>query len=427
MKKSTFAYSMRAAAVTCAASLALLSGCAKKPAAPCRSYAPLAPQGTFAAYVYETKGLADNPMMQFLAGYNAANSAKAISLLREVGADVPELDSLENVDFAALKEEELDNLRKLNWTAFTMAAPTFRADDIDVDAPLAFPAAAAVCCFAKPVTLAELEQSLKDDFVGKTSVDKEALDTLRKLFTENFTVSDDTVDGIPVKKFTIKPTEATEEIVKRLQDLEPCYGVYDKTLAILASSPKAFAEIVALYAGKAAPTTNAALAADLELGKGLPQLRYGLYGVAPFLKDFLSASDFDKMSSGEQGKYAKALEDIRFTCALDGEAMSSTAAIGVTFSDEALASELVSLIDSARGMIYMLAGAVTMQVPAAMPLVNIFNKASVTAEGGTSRLAFTMTKADIEAIDLAALFTQVKALQDEGDDDEGDDEDDDEE
>lgn len=426
-----FTRSMRAAAVVCAATFTLLSGCgkcAKECAAPRRAYAPLAPQGTLAAYVYETKGLADNPMMQFLADYNAANSAKSLDFLREIGADVPELGDLwENVDIDALKAKELENLRKVDWVAFTMAAPAFKADDLDGDSPLPFPSAALVYCFAKPVTMAELEQSIKKDFEGNgASLDKEALASLRELFTENFTVSDDTVAGIPIKKFTVKATEATEEIVKRLQDLEPCYGLYGETLFILASSPKAFAETVALYDGKAATTTDTSLAADLELGKGLPQLRYGLYGLASFLQGFLSASDFDKMCSAEQGKFVKALKNLRITGSIDGEAMSTIATIGVTFGDEPLASEMVSLIDSARGLVYMLAGAVTMQVPAAMPLVNIFNKGAVTAEGATSLLSFTVTKSDIEAIDLAALFTQVKALQDGADDDEDENDDEDE-
>ncbi|MBR4613704.1 MAG: hypothetical protein IKO40_13440 [Kiritimatiellae bacterium] len=429
MKKSTIALRAICAAALCVA-VAITSGCCKKE---CkkearRDYKPLAPQGTLISAVYETKGLADNQMMQAILDFNADCNAKVTAAMREAGKDVP----MPDVDFAALKEKELANLRKFDWVAFTMAAPSFKADDIEKDdAPVAFPAAAVVYCAAKPTTMEAIEGEIKANLAeGTANLDEETLTTIREFFAENFDISDDTAAGCAIKKFSIKATEKTEEVVKRVKDFEPCYGLYDGTLFIMASSPKAFADTVALYSGKAAATDNASIKADMAIGAGLPQFRDGIYGVASFLKGFLSDEDFAEACAGEPGKFLQSLRDVKGALAIDGEAMATVFSLSASFDDAQLATEAVTLADSARGMLSMLGGAVTMRAPAATPILKIVNAAATKADGDTFTLSFTTTKDDLAAIDFAAILTQTGAFDDDGDedldeDDEAEEEDDD--
>lgn len=407
----------RAALVACA--FAALAGCGRKPE-PRKTYAPLAPEGTAIAAVYETKGLADNPMMDFLIDCSAKANGK---IAEAAAAKRPELAAtLAKTDAASLKKRELENIRMFDWVAFAMKKPAFTAELFDDDdAVLPFPAAAIVYASSKPMTFAELEKKIKDDFrEGTAALDENSRNDLCEFFSENFDVADDTAAGCAIRKFTLKDNDITHEFLAHVSGLAPCYGMFDDSLFIIASSPEAFAETVALYKGEAAKSADAAVAADFALG-GKEQLRYGIYGLQGLLGDFLG-DNYDKFDDLTRG-LVKPMKSIRFSCAIDGAAMSATTAMRIAMANEEAARTFSSTIENSRGMIAMAAGMATMRIPALAPAVGILNNFRTSGENGVCSIEIGATKADIEAIDLPAAVDQIQALVPQGGDDEEDEED----
>ncbi|MBR0055742.1 MAG: hypothetical protein IJP66_00275 [Kiritimatiellae bacterium] len=427
MNKPSIAVKALCAAVVCAAAT-FLSACARKPA-PRRAYAPLAPEGTLVAAVSETKGLATNPMALFLQDFNASAGEALFDAVQASGLEPPR----EKPDFEAAKKRGIENCAKVNWTAFTMAKPAFEIRDVSGDEPFDFPAVALVYSLVEPSSIAKIEGDLKKDLaLVLASADKEAISRVREFFDANFTIADDSAAGVPVRKLQAKPEGDAAGALQMVRGLEPCYGVFDASLLIFASSPRVFADTVALYSGNAPTTTDALVAADLALG-GKAQSRCGIYGVADFLKDFVGEFVIDGIDE-EPRKFVKSLRNLRFSSTLDGEAMSATFSLCASFDDETLAPALSSLASGAKGMAAFMAAPITAEKPALAPFMNIFNSLAVKAEGDSTIVELTATKADIEAIDPVAIFSQCGVLgldaddeDDEADDDSDDDDDDDDE
>lgn len=421
MKKNAIqAAAARAAIVACA--IVALAGCCKKPA-PRKAYAPLAPEGTAIAGVYETKGLADNPMMDYLIDLSTKANAK---IAEAAAAKRPELaETLAKTDFATLKNRELENLRMFDWVAFSVKKPAFTAATLDDDdAVVPFPGSAIVYASSKPLTFADLEAKIKNDISeGCATLDENSRNELAEFFSENFDVADDTAAGCAIKKFTLKDNDITHDVLAHVSGLAPCYGMFDDSLFIIASSPEAFAETVALYRGEAAQSADAAVAADFALG-GKEQIRYGFYGLQGLLSDFLGDNygKFDDMSHG----YVKPMKAMRFSCAIDGAAMTVTSAIRLAMDNDESAKMLSSMIENSRGMAAMAAGMATMRIPALAPAISVLTRFRTSGDNAVCAIEIEASKADIEAIDFAAAMEQVQAFMPQDDDDDDAEEDDEE-
>lgn len=418
--KNSIQHTLRAAAAACA--LVTLFGCSK--AAPHKAYKPLAPDGTLAACVYEIKGLADNPMMRYLLDYSLAMQEKMADVAKRLGKDIPE--GVANIDPAMLKakkEKSLDELKKFEWIAGTFAKPAFDANAIDGDGPIPLPAATLVYATTKPQTLEQCRSCLMDDFYAE--LDKEQADEIRALIAENVEIEKATVAGCAIEKAILKKTDKTEplfEVLDHVKDFEPCWGVFDGTLIIFASSPKAFADTVALYKGQATPSGNAALVSDFTLGNER-QMRFGLYGVASFLTDFLGEEGFsDLVPEGQPGQFLQALKDLQVSYKLDGEGMKILVDLAPTFSDENLAMSFTTMVNGAKGLLGMLLGAAAVETPAIAPAQNIFNSLAANAAGNTATISFAISKDDLEKFDFAAILEEAVAKQGLADDEDDEEE-----
>lgn len=420
MKFKKFFY-ISAAAIAACAVVSSTAGCSGTQKAP-TNYKPLAPEGTLIAYVAEMEGLSANPMLKFLMDYSTSTSTLLNGKLVELGL-IPANNS--NIDFAALNAQKLKQLDDFKWFALTMARPSFTAEDLDKldddDAPIPCPAMAAVYAMAKPMTIEALEACIKSDFDNfVTSLNTDEQEKVCDFIKDNIEVANDTVAGVSIKKFTLKQNEDTCEISKFVKDLEPCYGAFDDSLFIFASSPAVFADTVALYSGKGKVATDQAIAEDFATGNAA-YARAGIYGVNSAIRDFAGDDIFDEMGE-EASKYLAALENLRLKSSLDGAGMSASETITATFTDESLAQTLQPLVESGKGMINMFAMMASAQTPAISPLLEIVNSAATRAEGKTFSLTLTMTKADIESLDLPALASQIAAIRginNSDDDDDG--------
>lgn len=416
MKKNSI-FKMAARATVAACVVAALAGCSKK-APPRKVYAPLAPEGTAVAGIWEYKGLADNPMMQFLVDWVAESNAKMVAAQAEANPALAA--TLPQPDVASIKEKALKGLKECDWSVFTMKKPAFTAEIFkDDDAVIDFPQTVFVQALTEPLTPECFEKRIKASLEeGLASLDETQRGEMDELFAKYVAVADDTVAGCAVKKVSFKETDETKEILNHVKGLAPCYGIFDETLAIFASSPEAFAETVALYKGEAVKSTDPDIAADFGTC-GKEQSRYGFYGLQGLLADFLG-DDYDKFDD-LAGGCVKPIRALRVAGAIDGEAMSAKGAIRLVMDDAAAAKTLSSQIENSRGMIAMGAGFLAMRAPALSPATMILNKFKTSGDDGVCAIELEATKAELEALDFAAIVEQCQEFlpQGEGEEDQG--------
>lgn len=405
--------------------LTFAAGCGKKQQ---KAYRPLAPEGTFIAAVEETKGLADNPMVQYCLDFQVSALEKCAAFAKEMGDDALNGVSIPE-DSASLKQKQLDAMRRFDWMAFTMSKPDFNAQALVGDEPqVSFPNMAVVYAFAKPATFEDVEAELKREteefmrFADKHE-DDDGIAEAVKLFETYCEVKDATIAGCPAKVVVVKRCEDTEGFLGKVGNFEPCYGLYDGRLLIAASSAAAFQEIVSLYSGEKAPSADPQIVEDFKLGNP-NQGRFAVYGICDFIKDFFPEGDIDGLPE-EAKPYARALDTVKFRAAYDGEKMESNCGIDISLRDESLAPVVVSMFDGVKGMVNLFAAGFTVAMPSVAPLLNIFNRTTVTADGGKCSLNMQFLKEDFDKIDVGAILSQVAAKMqssacDDDEDDDGD-------
>lgn len=406
----------------------LVAGCSKGVRAP-REYSPLAPKDTLVLCAQDSEAMASNPMGVFLREWSMA-------LQKEMEGDAKARETLQSAEYA-------EKLRKYSqrgkWSVFTIGRPGFAIDELDDDdSTVPMPAMACVTALRERAStedaVAELWTLWEPLRQCVTDAD-EGLNLIENL-REAGELSTVTISGCEVTKLTFKSTEATEELLKHVTGIEPCIGVYDGSLEIVASSPRVFEDIVALYSGKAgAAPADSAIARDASLRDGSRAIVgiFGIYGV----RDMLAALAGDKLEDvpDEASRYIKSLCDIRITQKLDGEAMSMDLALDVSFDDESLPPLLATMCNGGLGIVKAAVAMAAMQTPELAHAATLVNDLNVVAEGMACRLSVKITKAFIEKLDVAELMRlasekrkQAAECGDDlfGDEDSGDSENDDE-
>lgn len=377
----------------------LVAGCSKGVRAP-REYSPLAPKDTLVLCAQDSEAMASNPMGVFLREWSMA-------LQKEMEGDAKARETLQSAEYA-------EKLRKYSqrgkWSVFTIGRPGFAIDELDElddDATVPMPAMACVTALRERAStedaVAELWTLWEPLRQCVTDAD-EGLNLIENL-REAGELSTVTISGCEVTKLTFKSTEATEELLKHVTGIEPCIGVYDGSLEIMASSPRVFEDIVALYSGKAgAAPADSAIARDASLRDGSRAIVgiFGIYGV----RDMLAALAGDKLEDvpDEASRYIKSLCDIRITQKLDGEAMSMDLALDVSFDDESLPPLLATMCNGGLGIVKAAVAMAAMQTPELAHAATLVNDLNVVAEGMACRLSVKITKAFIEKLDVAELM-----------------------
>ena len=418
----TTAKFLRTALPAATLSIAMLasSGCGKP-----KAYAPLAPEGTMVAFVEDYRGLADNPMTLYVLDFCADYLNKIGKLLEQTGNAGKVC--FQAQDPAAYKQRQLDAMRRIEWVAFTMAGPDFNSGAVEDDeVQISFPATAIVAASPKKLSFDDVETQIRQNIeeCREMIADKDDgfdFEEIVTLFKENCEIKTAEIAGCQARVITVKETEKTAPILKKIVGFEPCYGLYAGRLLIAASSPAVFQDTVALYSGERAPSADPQIVADLSLDNPNYE-RFAIYHVSDFIKRFLSEEELRDLPENVK-PYAESLETVRFTGRVDGAAMAVNASIDICLGDENLATALRRMIDGAMGLVSFFGAPALAKVPAAEPLLNIFERLSVASEKGTCSIRWSLLKDDLEKIDLDALSTQLSGLAcnngDEDDEDDG--------
>lgn len=376
----------------------LVAGCSKGVRAP-REYSPLAPKDTLVLCAEDSAAMASNPMGVFLREWGMALQ-KEVEKFDDMG-DAKARETLQSAEYA-------EKLRKYSqrgkWSVFTIGRPGFAIDELDDDATVPMPAMACVTALRERASTEDAVAELWTlweplrQCVTDADEDLNLIENLR----EAGELSTVTIAGCDVTKLTFKSTEATEELLKHVTGIEPCIGVYDGSLEIIASSPQVFENVVALYSGMApAAPADSVVARDASL-RDCGQVIFGIYGV----RDMLAALAGDKLEDvpDEASRYIRSLCDIRITQKLDGEAMSMESALEVSFDDESLPPLLATMCNGGLGMAKAAVAMAVMQTPELAQAATLVNDLNVVAEGRVCRLSVKITKAFIEKLDVAELM-----------------------
>lgn len=392
---------------------ATLAGCSKKPQV--KSYSPLVPEGTIAIAVRDMAAMRSSPMHDFFSQWLKRQQDAAAAADND-DIEKPEavrklLTTINGAEYKGVLEKARSREK---WSITTIGQLPFTIgsfDDEDEDAKLALPAIAAVTAPCKPTTtsesfalfqtLAAPYRTLLDDLIADNEGGAAAAEFLAK-FKDVFEISTDTVAGCEVRKLTIKRTDDTAEFLDRISGLEPCFGVFDGSLEIFASSTHVFADTVALYSGEAkAAASDSLIAKDALLGSGA-QARFGIYGISDILAKF-AGDKLGEMTDNEVGKILGYARDFKIEESMDGEAMSVNLAIRASFEDETLAPIISSIVDGGLAIAKATVAIVAAQTKEFAPLVQMANRLSVRAQDGECLIEANIPRADFEAIDLATI------------------------
>lgn len=389
--------------------IAALAGCSKKDNGTGKSYAPLAPADALVAGVAELKGSPTNPMVQYLIDLELSVIGKLASLAEDNDESRQVMKQLE---LAKSRLEAERNFDKFDWVAGSMAKPSFKADDLDGDAAIAFPASSIVYAYSKATDFAAVEKD-KEEYVKliRESMPEDFdFAEVEKLFADNCEIAGATIAGCEAKVLKIKRNDDTEELLGKVSGLEPCYGLFDGRLLIVASSPAAFEGVVNLYSGKAPKSASESVSRDFAL-TGKVRTTYGAYGLSGFLREFLPADAFASLPE-EARPFVESATEVRLFSDIDGDAMKLVSGVDFAFSNPEQATILRSILDGGKGMLNMGLAMVSMKIPAFSPILTAINDTAITAENGKCAIVFTLTKETLDSIDIDALATQLKAAQD---------------
>lgn len=375
-----------------------IAGCGKAP----ENYAPLVPQDTFVTISWNEERMAKSSMVEFLIKEQNRYNEALVKVLKEKNKDNECLDKMLKSN---LKDKYLEALKTSDckWCLLTVAKPDFKDEKAQI---VAIPNTALVAYYKKDQSLDALIERAKETFdmhmkpfLNSTNV-MQNLDTFYK---ENIKLTDETVAGCKVKVITI----LNKEFDKNITDFEPCVGVLNKRLVILASSKKVFADTVALYKGKITPMAadsqeakNAILAGDIIYSANF-------YNVAEIVKEATKKSPIDDENIE---KYLSALQTVGIVSSISDEEGTVTVSLGTRFSNEALAQELKVLADGGVGFLNLMAAAKIMQSPSLSFLTEIIAGIKPVVKGSAFAVELTISKTTIEKIDYETLIRENKEL-----------------
>lgn len=375
-----------------------IAGCGKVQ----KDYAPLVPQDTFATISWNEERMAKSSMLEFLIKEQNRYNEALVKVLKEKNEDNECLDKMLKSD---LRDAYLQALKQSDckWCLLTVAKPDFKDEKAQI---VAIPNTALVAYYKKDQSLDALIERGKENFdmhmkpfLNSTNV-MQKLDTFYK---ENIKLTDETVAGCKVKVITI----LNKEFEKSITDFEPCVGVLNKRLVILASSKKVFADTVALYKGKITPMAadsqeakNAILAGDIIHSANF-------YNIAEIVKE---ATKKSPINDENIEKYLSALQTAGIGSSINDEEGTVTVSLGTRFSNEALAQELKVLADGGIGFLSFGVAAQVMKKPSLSFLTDIIAGIKPAVKDSTISIELTISKTTIEKIDYETLIRENKEL-----------------
>jgi hypothetical protein len=389
-----------------------------------REYSPLVPNGSIAICVRDAAAMRSSPMFDFMKQW-AKEQQKAVPGNIDDNAPAAVKKFAETIGGAQYSDVLERACAREKWSIVTIGQLPFTMESLDgEDTKVAIPAIAVVEATCEPTTTEE-------SFAFFKTVAAPYRTLLHELFSEDddnaaekaellakvkdaFDVTTDTVAGCEVRRLTIKRNNETAEILDHVSGLEPCFGVFDGALEILASSPQVFANIVALYSGNAAAApADSAIARDAALKDG-SHILLGLYGISKAIAAF--AGDKLDEAPEDAARYLKSIGDFRMTGRYDST--SVVFGLGLSFDDDTLPQLLAGICNGGIGMAKGAISMSALKISELTPVATLVNDMNVVADGRDCKLAITITKDFLEKLDVAAIGKKIEAMkQGQGDDD----------
>lgn len=389
-----------------------------------REYSPLVPDGSIAICVRDAAAMRASPMFDFMRQW-AKEQQKAAP--GNIDDDAPAAvkkfaETIGGAQYSGVLERAC---AREKWSIVTIGQLPFTMESLDgEDTKVAIPAIAVVVATCEPTTTEESfaffktvaapYRTLLDELFSKDEANAAEKAELLAKVKNAFEVTTDTIAGCEVRKLTIKRNDETAEFLDRVSGIEPCFGVFDGALEILASSPQVFADIVALYSGNAtAVPADSAIARDAALKDGSHVL-FGVYGISKAITAFAGA----KLDEAPEDavRYMKSIGDFRMTGKYGSTGV--VFGLGLSFDDDTLPQLLAGICNGGIGMAKGAISMSALQMPELVPVVTLMNDMNVVADGRECKLSTTITKDFLEKLDVAAIGKKIEAMrQGQGDDD----------
>lgn len=377
----------------------VLVGCSKVQ----RDYDPLVPKGTFATITWNEEAIVNSSMTRFFIDEHKRYNDALIKVLKEDEKNKKFLDSFSKSDVYEKCLEQLDE-SDCKWALVTIAKPDFSKIKLGEQNEIAVPSSVTVGYYKNDKSLKEICEQARRHFEKQfCSYTNNAAcnEKLDKFFKENLQIIDSKVAGCDVKVLKI----LNEEFNKAIKDYEPCFGVFDKRLVIVASSQGAFADTVALYKGELE-----SMAADSQQVKDIALsgdivASANIYNFDEIVKELTSKQP---IADEQLAKYVAALQSIGFGLSLNDEKGNATYSLGARFSNEEIAQELATLANVSMGMLNSIVAVAIMQKPSLSFLPEFTAGIKPAAQGNAIAIELTLSRAMLEKLDYEKIIRENK-------------------
>lgn len=377
----------------------VLVGCGKAP----KNYSPLVPENTFATVAYNEEALVDSSFLQFLISEQQRYNKALAKVLKEDGCSDELLEPLLSSEFYDTYTRALEE-SDCKWALLTIAKPDFSNIVLGESKELAVPASAFVAFYENDKSLDELCAHVKERFKEHTAAftnDAAFNEKFDEFFKKNINLLDTNVAGCKVKVMQL----LDKEFSKKVKAFEPCVGVFDKRLIIIASSQKTFADTVALYRGElvAMPADSQEVKNATLSGKIISSSNF--YNIDKIIQEITK----DEPIPDEQlARYLSSLQTFGLGVSFDEDKGVITYSLGARFSKEGLAQELAALAQIGMGTLTFFSSGIIMQRPSLSFLTEVIAGIKPAAKDNAFAIEMSISRSMLEKLDYEKIIRENK-------------------